>query len=303
MTKQLRDYEKRIVAIEKENRILKDLEKSSFSTNGLKQLVIALLTASEDITDNPNIHLFRTIFPDATLDVTKFLTNRIESLEVQNFNLLAKNQKFSFMAKNYIEELVEYSEVIVDIKNVINQVFESQSLTREFLIIRETLNNRNDYLIRKKEEFLQHKENIENEMTIEQNNEFLCNDKIAEYVQVPMKLHSPQTLMKLQEAIDEKIITFNNLKQSQATYDEANTEPENMDHTVQVQNDRLKAANLKLKNFIMTFLRDKDIEMDQESMAELQEILNTTNDVIFSQDLFYMLKSQALLIENMIISN
>lgn len=305
MNKQLRDYEKRIVTLEKENKILRDIDIGSSNTNQLKQFVISLLCADLNQNQNQNLFMLRTIFPDSCLDLTKFLSDRVESLEFQNFNLLAKNQKYSYVIKNYIEELVEYSEVIVDIKNVLNQVFESQSLTREFLIIRETLNNRNDYLLRKKDEFLQHKESIESEMMVEQNNEFLCNNKIAEFSLIPSKGHSVQILNKLQETIEEKIMTYSNLMQNQIGYEEGNQnqEAEALKHNLLTENDRLKAANLKLKNFIMTFMKDKDIEMDEESMAELHEILNTANDFVYSQDLFYMLKSQALLIENMIVSN
>ena len=57
--------------------------------------------------------------------------------------------------------MIEVYEVVSDIRNVLNQVYDVQSLTKEFMLIRETLNTKNDFLMKKKDIFFEEKRSLD----------------------------------------------------------------------------------------------------------------------------------------------
>jgi hypothetical protein len=245
--------------------------------------------------------LMRKLIPETPNELIKLLLNRIELLEIQNFSLITRNEQYINMMKKYIDDLVEYSEVIIDIKNVINQVYDSQTLTKEYFIIRDTLNGRSEYLIKRKQIFTEEKVYLDQESLKDLNNEILTNDKILEKI-------NEFSNNKFREALDERINLYEGLKAEILNHEEnmeANNNEEGAHSSLQnsllQQNNWLKMNNYKMKKLIIDLLKHKEIEVTDDMNKLLNDVLSETDDFVFSEDLFYLLKSQALLLENIVI--
>jgi hypothetical protein len=276
--------------------------------------------------------LFTNEFGKSKFDFIRFLNQRTDALELQNYHLISKIEKNNLSMKNYINELNEFYEVISDIKNVVNQVYESQTLTTEFLIIRDTLNHKINYLMDQKEINSAEKEKLENDETKELNlNMLLCKDKIVEskvnmtnmsnnYAGTNSKISAlnSSTLSvnnninnnKVMELIEEKIEIYENLRNHIAQYEDNSKrnkgEGENLSLNLNVaenlmnENYLLKTKNIKLIKFLSNILKNKELELIDENLNELNELMNSNKDLIFSEDMFNIVKSQALIIENML---
>lgn len=162
-----KEKEEYIFKLEKEKKMLTEINTvslnnigSSSSSSSLKNIFLSILTRNEFTNKETNIKAIRELFGN-NFDYIKFLQMRIDSLELQNYYLITKNEKNTNMIKTYLDELIEVYEVVSDIRNVLNQVFEMQSLTKEFMLIRETLNTKNDFLMKKKEIFSEEKKNLD----------------------------------------------------------------------------------------------------------------------------------------------
>lgn len=327
----IKENEEKLSKLEKERNIFLDVNSNKANNNALRLFIISILTKKFD---DDNMRVLSDLFPNVKFDLVKFLSARIEGLEMQNYSLITKNETLSNLTKNTIDELIEYYEVINDIRNVLNQVYEAQAITREFLIIRETLNSRSEYVTKQKDSYLYEKELLEKDTIKEKNIEvLLCKDKIMES-RLNSNTINNQTLNtvnskgslavgqtdknKLFEIIDEKIEIYDNLKNNLAYYEEyiQNREfefqDENMDEnklsslrfkeSLLNDNYMLKSKNIRLVNFIKNILKKKEIEFSEKTVDELTDIVSCDRDIVFTEDLFHMLKSQALLMENMIIS-
>jgi hypothetical protein len=220
--------------------------------------------------------MFKNIFKD--VPIMNLLLNRIETLEIQNYHLVTKNESMTQMMIGYIDEIIEYYEVVLDIKNVLNQVYDAQTLTREFNIIRETLNNKNEYLKKQKEVFLDDKNQLLFNNVKEMNKDvLLCKDKIEEF-----------KMDKISTILDEKINYYDIVKGES-----------NRDGLVH-ENHLLRFNNIRLRNLLMELLKDNAI-FNESLVEQINNVLNNCFDIILAEDLFYMLNSQAKLIENIII--
>jgi hypothetical protein len=344
------EQEKHILNLEKQIKMLMDIDSNSVNKNYLRLFIVSLISENNSLIQNKEIQkMLSEIFNNSGINTVQLLSNRIETLELQNFSLITKLEKMSQVMKDNLNELIEYSEVISDIKNVLNQVYESQSLTTEFLIIRDTLNNRSNFLTSQKENFLQEKERLANEGYKQLNIDILlCKDKITESkvkissssnpnnfnnynIPTPVPGSSKLNISnisqnvqnnRLLEILDEKIEIYENLKNNLAQYEDyinynktrennniQNTEMNlacNMTENLLNENYILKTKNIKLRELVTKIIKSKsfDIDMiDEEIVSDLNEILNSKKDVAYSEDLFYMMKSQALLLENLISSN
>lgn len=178
------EKEEYIAKIEREKRIITEAN-SNFgnnmaSENQIKGLFMNLILRNDLSLKESNSKLLRDIF-GKNFDYMKFLQLRIDTLELQNYFLITKNEKNINLMKTYLDELIEVYEVVSDIRNVLNQVYEMQSLTKEFVLIRETLNTKNEFLMKKKEIFIEEKKNNEFKYIKEMNEDILvCKDKIFE---------------------------------------------------------------------------------------------------------------------------
>jgi hypothetical protein len=188
-----KEKEEYMFKIEKEKKMLTEMNTVALNNAGttsstLKSIFLSILSRNEFSNKETNFKAIKELFGQ-NFDYVKFLQMRIDSLELQNYYLITKNEKNINMIKTYLDELIEVYEVVSDIRNVLNQVFDMQSLTKEFMLIRETLNTKNDFLMKKKEIFSEEKKNLDIkaikvnlDMIKEINEEVLiCKDKIFEF--------------------------------------------------------------------------------------------------------------------------
>ena len=324
------ENEKHILNLEKENKFLKDLYNNlPVNKSSLKYFVINLLCNKLDFNDYDTKKFLYELFINenskSKIDFVRFLDQRIDALELQNFHLITKIEKSNNSIKTYINELNEFCEVISDIRNVVNQVYESQSLTTEFLIIRDTLNNKMNYLMDQKEINFGVKERIEKDETKIQNmNLLLCKDKIVEskvnisnYGATNSKnsalnasTYSNNNNNKILELIDEKIEIYENLRNNMAQYEdniikekdleENNNFNLNTAENLMNENYLLKTKNIRLIKFLYSFMKNKEFDMTEESLYELDDLMNGNPNHVFPEDLFNIIKSQSIIIENIL---
>ena len=121
LIKLLEEEKKSKYLLEKQLNILKQLETNKINSNNqnLKTLIFSLIN-KEDL-KSQNTKIMNEIFILEDINWVKFLGARVEALEFQNYILLSKHEKYSNLINNYIDELVEFIEVISDIKNVVNE--------------------------------------------------------------------------------------------------------------------------------------------------------------------------------------
>jgi len=243
----------------------------------------------------------------------RFLGARVDALEFQNFKLASKHEKYSNLIGNYIDELIEFIEILSDIRNVVNQVFDSQSLTKEFLIIRETLNSRDEYLEKQKKYFFSEKEKVSKELNKDLKYQILLShDKITENY---LRLLDSEKTEGLANLLEEKIEEIQNLKNNLALYEDflqyreenqINLEGElavKVQYPLKIregllcENAGLKVKFLKLKSLFLRLARQRTIELDEQGFKELNAIMNSNYDVVYSEEIFGLMKAQALLVE------
>ncbi len=248
------------------------------------------------------------------VNFTRFLGARVDALEFQNFKLASKHEKYSLLISSYIEELIEFIEILSDIHNVVNQVYDSQSLTKEFLIIRDTLNSRDEYLDKQKKYFLSEKEKVSKEFNKDLKYQILlAHDKITENY---LRLLESEKAEGLANLVEDKIEEMQNLKNNLALYEDflqyreenqLNSEggdmavkalyPLGIREGLLTENAALKVKFLRLKGLFMRLAREKSIELDEQGFKELNAIMNSSYDVLYSEEMFSLMKAQALLVE------
>jgi hypothetical protein len=308
MSEKIRQQEKTIYELEKQNKILKDLDSgNNINKNYYKIFTLSLLN---DLPLVENKKFFSDLFSeDSNMKLLKFLSNHVSGLEFQNYSLVSKIEKLKELIVRNFNELIEYSEVISDIKNVLNQVYDSQSITNEFIIIRETLNNRSNFLAQQKESFILEKEKIKNFFSKEKNTDMiLCKDKLIES-KVMGRSSSSSNLNsseipsipkdKLIQVLDEKIDRLESVKETLANYEEYMKirNEGGVGETVQdLMNDNyvLKIKNFRLREILLKIVQNEGL--NEENVVE--EILSKKKDVLYSDDLLRMLQAQAIIIEN-----
>ena len=271
------DLERQLNRLEKEKRFFTQTH-SNENDNYYKLLILSLITGNYD--HERQSLILHEIFDKNKIPIISILCDRIEKLEIQNYSLISKNDLYIQMINSYIDELVEYYEVVYDIKNVLNQVYDASALTKEFLIIRETLNNKEDFLKKQKEIYIEEKNQLNSNKLKENNMDvILCKDKILEF-----------KITKTSNILDDKINYYENISK-QTSFDF---------ELIIKENNILKTYNIKLRNLLIDILKDNIIYLDPHMIKEINQIFNSQTELILADDLFYMLNSQAQLIENIL---
>ena len=95
-----------------------------------------------------------------------------------------------------------------------NQVFEKQSITNDFLLIREALNSKRDYLDKKILNFKEEKQKLNNFFLNERNEQvLLCKDKLYEIIDKKRTGGINEfEIDKAADLLDERIENFEKLK-------------------------------------------------------------------------------------------
>ena len=206
-------------------------------------------------------------------------------------------------------DLIEYINIIEDIKNVLNNIQEGKKLNEDFFIIKNTLNKKNEIINIQKNEILNRKNYIEfNDIIKKNENIIFCNDKINE-----MKLINNKNKINYEksfEILNEKITTFENLKELYEKYEdylnfmEKSNENFELEKNFKIKdelinfNNLLMQNNLILKNFLINLIKEKKIDYDEK----IKNILNNNkNNFFLKEDFFFMLINQSKINEKNII--
>ena len=277
-------------------------------------LIFSLINKDDIFNNKINLRILNELFTKNEVFWSKYLYARVDALEFQNFKLNLKHEKYSNSINNYIDEIIEFIEVISDIKNVVNQVYESQTLTQEFLLIRETLNSRDPFLKTQKNFFLEEKKNIDKELSNDLKFDLLLShDKISEnYINILQN----EKREGINNLIEDKILELQNKINTLACYDDfllyreekeieridesVNKRSNNMKNMQGIVNENfgLKTKFLKLKKIFYDMIWNKDIELNEDVYLDLHSIMNTNYDIVFNEDLFGLINAQAFLYEN-----
>jgi hypothetical protein len=250
----VKELERKIYKLEQELRVIS----SDCNSDMLKLSILGIIKRNYSNEDVKQI--LKDILPDHKIDFFNLLMSRIESLEIQNFNLIRLNEQYVNQIKTYIDVLVENLDTLTDMQNVVNQVYAAQAITKKFLAIRDTLNEKEDFITKQKNIYLDTKAKLECITLYNQNQDLLlCKDKHIE--------------------LNKKSLGI-------STYDE---------DVLLHDNYILKTNNVRLRSLLIDILKENNINA---AFEELNYHLNSNYDVILSGDLFYMLNSQAKLIED-----
>ena len=88
-------------------------------------------------------------------ELVGFLLDRIDKLEYQNFYLASKLENYILILNKYLDELCEYIDIIYDMRDVINDIPSKfyNEMTQDFFIVKNAINEKNDLLNKKYEEY------------------------------------------------------------------------------------------------------------------------------------------------------
>ena len=213
-------------------------------------------------------------------ELIKYLLDRIDKLEYQNFFLSSKIENLIIIMNQYIEELCEYIDIIFDLGNVINDIPDNiinQNLNEDFFIVRDTLNNKKDYLNKKYEEYNNFKNKL-NTNDVLKNNEVLImlGNKIND---INNTIKDDKISNEYSKIIDEKIQKYENIMNPNNIEENKNF----IDKELLITNNILSKQNSELRQVIKDILAN-DIYSTPVINAEIKEkLINILNDNKFGQ--------------------
>ena len=281
--------------------------KNLLSSDYIKLTLLELLNKNKINEENKNI-LDKIFINNNNENYLDFLFDRIENLEFQNFSLITQIEYYIKIISEMSNDLIEYIEIINDIKNVLNNISIEEKLNDDFFNIRDTLNKKNEIIYIQKNEILKRKNYIESNDIMKKNENILfCNDKIME-----MKLLNNNNINnnnykinfeKSFQILNEKITTYENLKELYEKYEDylnyiekSNNENYELENKFKVKNELINYNNLLiqnnliLKNIIINLLKNNNIEYNEN----IKNIFNNIKKQGFmNDDLFFIFINQA----------
>ena len=236
-------------------------------------------------------------------DLIAFLLDRIDKLEFQNFFLASKLENYILIMNKYLDELCEYIDIISDMRDVINDIPSKfyNELTQDFFIVKNAINEKQDLLNKKYEEYNLFKNALNTEDIMKNNAVFLMlGNKVNDVQNLINNEKIPKDYSKI---LEDKINQYENLINS-------STEDENksiIEKKLIVNNNLLEKQNSELRQILKEILA-KDIYSTPLITGEIKEKLNKilnedyTEEILgnpFSiyEDLLMMLNVQCALNE------
>ena len=236
-------------------------------------------------------------------DLIAFLLDRIDKLEFQNFFLASKLENYILIMNKYLDELCEYIDIISDMRDVINDIPSKfyNELTQDFFIVKNAINEKQDLLNKKYEEYNLFKNALNTEDIMKNNAVFLMlGNKVNDVQNLINNEKIPKDYSKI---LEDKINQYENLINS-------STEDENksiIEKKLIVNNNLLEKQNSELRQILKEILA-KDIYSTPLITGEIKEKLNKilnedyTEEILgnpFSiyEDLLMMLNIQCALNE------
>ena len=202
-------------------------------------------------------------------ELVGFLLDRIDKLEYQNFYLASKLENYILILNKYLDELCEYIDIIYDMRDVINDIPSKfyNEMTQDFFIVKNAINEKNDLLNKKYEEYNIFKNVLNTDDIMKNNAVFLMiGNKINDVKNLINNEKIPKDYSKI---LDEKIKQYENLINSPL-------EDENksiIEKKLIINNDILEKQNSELRQLLKDILK-KDIYSTPLIDAEIKEKLN-----------------------------
>ena len=239
-----------------------------------------------------------------------FLLDRIDKLEYQNYFLASKLENYILTLNKYLDDLCEYIDIIFDMRDIINDIPDKfyDELTQDFFIVKNAINEKNDLLNKKYEEYNSFK-NILNTDDIPKNNAvfFMLGNKINDVQNIIITEKIPKDYSKL---LDDKIKQYENIMNNP----EEDQNKSIIEKKLIIHNNLLEKQNFELRQALKDIMA-KDIYSTPLITGEIKEKLNkilndenyndnsTSNPFSTFDDLLMMLHNQCMLNENQLNQN
>ena len=239
-----------------------------------------------------------------------FLLDRIDKLEYQNYFLASKLENYILTLNKYLDDLCEYIDIIFDMRDIINDIPDKfyDELTQDFFIVKNAINEKNDLLNKKYEEYNSFK-NILNTDDISKNNAvfFMLGNKINDVQNIIITEKIPKDYSKL---LDDKIKQYENFMNNP----EEDQNKSIIEKKLIIHNNLLEKQNFELRQALKDIM-EKDIYSTPLITGEIKEKLNkilndenyndnsTSNPFSTFDDLLIMLHNQCMLNENQLNQN
>lgn len=213
-------------------------------------------------------------------DLIGFLLDRIDKLEFQNFFLASKLENYILIMNKYLDELCEYIDIIYDMKDVINDIPNKfyNELTQDFFIVKNAINEKQDLLNKKYEEYNIFKNALNTEDIMKNNAVFLMlGNKVNDVQNLINNEKIPKDYSKI---LEEKINQYENLINSP-------TEDENksvIEKKLIVSNNLLEKQNSELRQILKEILA-KDIYSTPIITGEIKKKLNKILNEDYSEEI------------------
>jgi len=285
------------------------LNKNKYLNSEIDKLKRELYLSSKQNTSNKEIlanyiqQVLKEHKGELSTELIKFLLERIDKLEYQNFFLASKLENYIKIMNQYIEELCEYIDIIFDLTNVINDIPDNvinQNLNEDFFIVKDTLNNKKNMLNKKYEEYNNFKNILNTDDALKNNEVFLMlGNKINDINNLINNDKIPREYSKI---LDEKIKKYENLKNP-------NSGENNMEMELMLTNNILEKKNSELRQIIKDMLandKKSNSVITPEIKEKLITVLNDDNsgqgntvvtNYCLYEDLIMMLNAQCYLNE------
>jgi hypothetical protein len=242
-------------------------------------------------------------------DLISFLLDRIDKLEFQNFFLASKLENYNLILNKYLDELCEYIDIIFDMRDVINDIPNKfyNDMTQDFFIVKNAINEKNDLLNKKYEEYNVFKNVLNTDDIMKNNAVFLMlGNKVNDVKNLINNEKIPKDYSKI---LDEKIKQYEEIINSP-------TDDENksiIEKKLIISNNILEKQNSELREILKDIMA-KDIYSTPLITGEIkQKLIQALNEDYYNnisinpfsiyEDLLMMLNIQCSLNEAQLIHN
>ena len=243
------------------------------------------------------------------INLIEFLLDRIDKLEFQNYFLASKLENYILILNKYLDELCEYIDIIFDMRDIINDIPSKfyNELTQDFFIVKKAINEKQDLLNKKYEEYNIYKNILNTDDIMKNNTVFLMlGNKVNDVKNLINNEKIPKDYSKI---LDEKIKNYEEIINS--SEDDENKSI--IEKKLIITNNILEKQNSDLRQLLKEII-SKDVYstpiITSEIKEKLTQILNEDYFIDISrnafstyEDLLMMLNAQCALNEAQLIHN
>ena len=285
------------------------LNKNKYLNEEIDKLKRELYLSSKQNTSNKEIlanyiqQMLNEHKDELNTELIKFLLDRIDKLEYQNYFLASKMENYIIIMNQYIEELCEYIDIIFDLGNVINDIPDNiieQNVNEDFFLVRDTLNNKRDLLNKKYEEYNLFKNNLNTDDALKNNEVFIMlGNKVND---INNLINNDKISKEYSKIIDEKMKKYENFVKPNNPEENKNF----IEKELLITNNILEKKNSELRQVLKDILANDIYStpvINSEIKEKLIKILNNPeqekNTSSLYEDLIMMLNAQCFLNENL----